>query len=687
MTLRVRVTLFVCLCTALLVAGLTLAGLKMEDVISQRYVDAAVSAQDLSWRRSLDKLTHNLMTSAVPVLQTNLVMMIVDQHDPSQLRSIVQPLVDQLIDNHEVTRVEIADTQGILLYSSRALVSTATLVDAGLIMQAIGQNSRMDTIEANQDGHILATIVLPLNLQGKIVGALIIGHDVDSIISEIKTNSGADIFITDLHGQVAHATNRDLWYHLNAKDKLSSVQAIDRSLGEQMFSITALPLLSTSGATIGREFAVKDITDSNRREAQVRLISLMAVLIFILMVVGILSGYLRRAFRPLDAALSALNSLSQGDISVEVEVSETEDEIGRIARALQIFRDQQLHLRHLSQQRERQRQRQQRYIHRQMMSLVESFPTEERDELLHDLEQVKQAHRQENDTPDALADLAVAFDVMSRRIRQQHARLESLVAELSDALATKTELINLQQQFRIANDMQKAMLPRGFPPRSDIQVAATLQAAKEFGGEFYDYLILEDGRIAVTVGHIEGKGLSAAFFTLKARTMVRVMLLMGCAPADCLTRTNRMLTAENDEGLPISLIIIVFNAKNGHFVWSTAGFPNPLLLRRLGDVVVMPSGNDSDPLGLRYDLDCHEHTADIPVQSTIVLASDGLDKAVNASGGVFSRPAVIGALRMCNDLAAESITSCIMDALNQFIGNTPQEKDAVCLALRYNGDN
>jgi sigma-B regulation protein RsbU (phosphoserine phosphatase) len=682
MSLRTRITLFVCLCILILGAGVTLAGLKREELISRRYVEASLKHQQGAWARVEERLTQDLQAVTMPELASKQVSDAIDQHDQAKLAGLIWPAFTRLRDAARVGWLDITDTNGSLLYSSRQGLATQPLVDPAIIEQAVEKGVVTGGVQQEmEEGRFLATVVRAIKSGDRVVGAAVLGRDIEAVFDELNASLGGEVFIVDTRGNMVYGADKHLWADLAGRLADMAGESAVVSAGDQVFSATSLSLTNTTGVRLGRQIALTDITASFRQETFLRRLAFAGIACFVLVVVVVLSRYLQQSFRPLDAALSALNALSHGDVWVEVEGHGRNDEVGRIASAIDVFRRQQNDVRHLTKHQERLRLRQQRFIRRQMLQLAETLEDQARQETLRDLERIEQAARD-----DELGGLAAVLQVMAQRVREQHRHLDQLIAELREALKTKTELLNLQQQFEIARKMQLAILPRGFPPREDMEIYGRLLQAETFGGDFYDYFLLDSGRVAVAAGQISGQGLAGAFFALIARTLVKAITSTSVSPAAALVRINNMLASDNDQELKLGLFLGILDPASASFSFSGGCYPPPHLITRLGEATALPVDEEAPPIGVTHELQFVDRTVSLPRNSTVVMCSSGVEQTANSAGGVFSRAALVALLKSADDLRAASLVRLVVEALSDFTDDRPRDKDASCVAFRLLGE-
>ncbi len=145
---------------------------------------------------------------------------------------------------------------------------------------------------------------------------------------------------------------------------------------------------------------------------------------------------------------------------------------------------------------------------------------------------------------DALAG-SVAVAIENARM---YAQLKRQFLALQQATREHEQLLAIRRELEIARNIQESILPRDFPPfpaRSDFDLYAAMIPAREVGGDFYDFFLLDDGRLGLVVGDVSGKGVPAALFMAVSRTLLKSVALTGVSPGDCLRRVNTLLCLEN----------------------------------------------------------------------------------------------------------------------------------------------
>jgi serine phosphatase RsbU (regulator of sigma subunit) len=262
-------------------------------------------------------------------------------------------------------------------------------------------------------------------------------------------------------------------------------------------------------------------------------------------------------------------------------------------------------------------------------------------------------------------------------IRIEHARL----AEIEKA----EELRN--QELEHAALIQRSILPTMFPPfpnRRDFELHASMVPAREVGGDFFDYFLLDDEHLGFVVGDVSGKGVPAALLMSVCRTLLRATAQHQTSPGDCFTYVNASLAEQNTTGMFVTLFYGVLNTRTGGLEFTNGGHLPPYVFSRDGKFRRLDE--KGGPLvgileGVRYPTQTHR----IAPGEAILLYTDGVTEAANAQGKFFeARP-----LEEYIAARASEPTAQIVDKLHQTVQDyakgVPQSDDITVLVLRYLG--
>jgi sigma-B regulation protein RsbU (phosphoserine phosphatase) len=240
--------------------------------------------------------------------------------------------------------------------------------------------------------------------------------------------------------------------------------------------------------------------------------------------------------------------------------------------------------------------------------------------------------------------------------------------------------------LRIAKEVQQNLLPEHAPVIPGLELAGTARFSDETGGDFYDYIGCDDevcGRIAVAVGDVSGHGIGAALLMAAGRALVRQSAASPGSPALNITAANHHLARDIDNtGRFMTLFFMILDPAMGTATWVNAGHQPPLVYDPADDSFSELRGGDI-PLGVTRSWNFHQQTMDLPGPGQIILiGTDGMWEAHNHVGEMFGPARVQRVLRDTADKSAEAILDALMNAVNDFVGATPQEDDITLVVIK-----
>ncbi len=284
---------------------------------------------------------------------------------------------------------------------------------------------------------------------------------------------------------------------------------------------------------------------------------------------------------------------------------------------------------------------------------------------------------------DALAG-SVAVAIENARM---YAQLKRQFLALQQATREHEQLLALRRELEIARNIQESILPRGFPAfpaRTDYDLYAAMIPAREVGGDFYDFFLLDDGRLGIVVGDVSGKGVPAALFMAVSRTLLKSVALAGVSPGDCLRRVNALLCLENSAEMFVTVFYGILNTATGVFDYSNGGHNSPYLLRGDGRVDALERTGGM-VLGALEHIAYGANRVTLRPGDGLFVFSDGVTEAMNAAGELFSEDRLQAVLRQVVQRAPEEIIARVVDEVGRHAGGSPQADDITGLALRYHG--
>ena len=249
-----------------------------------------------------------------------------------------------------------------------------------------------------------------------------------------------------------------------------------------------------------------------------------------------------------------------------------------------------------------------------------------------------------------------------------------------DAMRSRDQLATLQHELSLASKMQQSILPLEFPGNPDFRVFGNMKPAQEVGGDFYDVTSLPDGRFAVAVADVSGKGVPAALFMMSSCTLLRGATIGSDDPAEVLRTTNSALYETNESTMFVTVFFAVFNPADGHLHYANGGHNHPVLYHADGSFDVLP-GTRGVALGVVEDFEYESGELNLAPGDTLMLYTDGVTEAENAAAEQYGEERLCALFGERPPDSAESAVAEVFRSVAEFAGAAPQFDDITCLAL------
>lgn len=245
----------------------------------------------------------------------------------------------------------------------------------------------------------------------------------------------------------------------------------------------------------------------------------------------------------------------------------------------------------------------------------------------------------------------------------------------------------IEGELAAAREIQMSIVPKIFPPfpeRTEFQLHAVLEPAKEVGGDLYDFFFVDQNHLVFLVGDVSGKGVPASLFMAVTKTLIKTRAASGIGPDEILRSVNRDLCEGNDTTMFVTVFCAVLEIDSGRVVYSSAGHNPPVLLRETGTVDFLPFAG-STALGVFEDSVYSRDVVDLNPGDTLVLYTDGVTEAMNAEGRFFSDEKLLRSVQAIGPDGAEKATAKILSEVHEFAAGALQSDDITLLALKYQG--
>ena len=262
---------------------------------------------------------------------------------------------------------------------------------------------------------------------------------------------------------------------------------------------------------------------------------------------------------------------------------------------------------------------------------------------------------------------------------------EDMISYIREFMKATAEKERIGAELNVATQIQADMLPRifpAFPEREEFDIYATMNPAKEVGGDFYDFFLVDEDHLAVVIADVSGKGVPAALFMVIAKTLIKNHAQNRDTPGAVFTQTNEQLCEGNDAGLFVTAWMGVLEISTGQFVYVNAGH-NPPLLKRAGGQFEWLKSRPGFVLagmeGIRY----RENTLQLEPGDELYLYTDGVTEATNSSQELFGEERLQAALNEEPDLPVHKLLPKIKGCIDAFVGEAEQFDDITMLGLHY----
>ena len=268
--------------------------------------------------------------------------------------------------------------------------------------------------------------------------------------------------------------------------------------------------------------------------------------------------------------------------------------------------------------------------------------------------------------------------LVSRALNQRTYKL--LLSEInvnSEQAKTKTEL-------EVAKEIQLATLPSEIVTSNDIRIVAELRAAKEIGGDFYDYFKIDDEHTGIVIGDVSGKGIPAAMFMMKTITCFKNLISVEKTPSQILKEVNSAIFDRNESHMFVTCFFAMLNKKTGELKYANAGH-NPPIIGSNHKYHYLDC-NAGFILGAFKDCFCIDQSIVLNAGESITLYTDGITEARNQSGELYGESRLISLFNRKEYYSVIELHHELKDDVAKFVNGADQSDDMTILTLMYHGD-
>lgn len=257
----------------------------------------------------------------------------------------------------------------------------------------------------------------------------------------------------------------------------------------------------------------------------------------------------------------------------------------------------------------------------------------------------------------------------------------------AEAMKSEKEKERIGAELNVATQIQADMLPRifpAFPDRKEFDIYASMTPAKEVGGDFYDFFLIDEDHLGLVMADVSGKGVPAALFMVIAKTLIKNRTQLGGSPAEILKDVNEQLCEGNEAELFVTVWLAILEISTGKGIAANAGHEHPAV-RRAGGAFEMVKYRHSPAVATMEGIRFREHTFELYPGDSLYVYTDGVTEATNKNNELFGEERTLLALNKNASSNAKEILTTVKSDIDTFVGDAVQFDDITMLCIDYFG--
>jgi len=268
-----------------------------------------------------------------------------------------------------------------------------------------------------------------------------------------------------------------------------------------------------------------------------------------------------------------------------------------------------------------------------------------------------------------------------------------MICEIEDHLdeirTVTAENERITVELDLAQKIQTDMLPSIFPPfpeNTQFDIYANMDPAKEVGGDFYDFFMVDKTHVALVMADVSGKGVPASLFMVVAKTLIKNYALMGGSPAEVLDKVNTQLMDGNEEGMFVTVWMAVIDINTGKGLAANAGHEHPVIRHKDGSFELVKYRH-SLAVAMMPGVPFGEHEIEIKPGDRVFVYTDGLPEARNSDKEFFGTDRMLDVLNKDPDAKGQALLTAMINEMSSFVGDAEQFDDVTMLIFDYYGSD
>ena len=269
--------------------------------------------------------------------------------------------------------------------------------------------------------------------------------------------------------------------------------------------------------------------------------------------------------------------------------------------------------------------------------------------------------------------LAAAIDTMET----------DMVGYIENLTAITAEKERIGAELSLASKIQENSVPNvfpAFPERHDLDIYALMKTAKEVGGDFYNFFLLDEDHLAMVIGDVSGKGVGAALFMMVVNILISDRARMGGTPAEILSHVNRVVCERNTADMFVTVWLGILELSTGKVTAVNAGHDDAAICRANGSFELLKTKHGI-VTGVFPEIKYKDFSFELQKGDKLFLYTDGVPEATDSSNEMFRMERMLDALNLSREKTPEEILQKVKEKVDEFVGDAPQFDDLTMLCM------
>ena len=263
-----------------------------------------------------------------------------------------------------------------------------------------------------------------------------------------------------------------------------------------------------------------------------------------------------------------------------------------------------------------------------------------------------------------------------------------MISYIKSLKAATIEKQKMGIELDIASQIQLNSVPNvfpAFPERNDFDIHAYMRPAKEVGGDFYNFFLIDDNHLAMVMADVSGKGIPASLFMMVSNILLTESLKLGSSPKDALNYINKRICAKNTLNMFVTIWVGILDLTTGDVIASNAGHDDPIIGSK-GKFSLRKSKHGL-VVGAMDDIEYENYEFKINKGDKIFLYTDGIPEATNKNNMLYSIDNLVETLNTFKNDSCKELIKDVLYNVDKFVGSAPQFDDITMMAIEYKGND